>query len=192
MVLRTVDPLCGIPIAQLARRHVQSVILVAYRRDCQRYGGEVDRPPTSPTPSGNHSGEQGPAGAGYWGKDLGLPATGPGSAASFARRLVALAIDWWSSLLIARGLLRLDSGWAFAVLAAEYIVLVPTIGTTLGMRLVGIRVLGLFSGLPRWPAIVVRTILLLLVLPAVVYDRNGRGLHDRAAGTVVVRAGPVT
>jgi uncharacterized RDD family membrane protein YckC len=47
----------------------------------------------------------------------------------------------------------------------------------------------LFSGLPRWPAIVVRTGLLLLVLPAVVYDRDGRGLHDRAAGTVVVRAG---
>lgn len=149
----------------------------------------MDRPPASPMPSGDQPGEARPADAGYRGKGLGLPATGPGSIAGFGRRLVALAIDWWSSLLIARGLLGLDSAWALGVLAAEYIVLVPTIGTTLGMRLVGIRVLGLFSGLPRWPAIVVRTALLLLVLPAVVNDRDGRGLHDRAAATVVVRAG---
>ena len=32
-----------------------------------------------------------------------------------------------------------------------------------------------------------RTALLLLVVPAVVQDGDGRGLHDRAAGTVIVR-----
>ena len=188
MVLRTADRRVGLRFLQLAGRPVESVIGVAGRPDRRRYGGKVDRHPTSPMPSGDQPGKPGPSNAGYRGKELGLPATGPGSVAGFARRLAALAIDWWSSLLIARGLLRLDSAWAFAVLAVEYIALVPTIGTTLGMRLVGIRVLGLFSGLPRWPAIVVRTALLLLVLPAVVYDRDGRGLHDRAAGTVVVRA----
>jgi uncharacterized RDD family membrane protein YckC len=109
--------------------------------------------------------------------------------AAFTRRIAALAIDWWMSLLITRGLLGLDSAWVFAVLAVEYILLVPTLGTTVGMRLLGIRVLGLYSGLPRWPAVVVRTALLLLVLPAVVYDEDGRGLHDRAAGTIVVRGG---
>ena len=36
------------------------------------------------------------------------------------------------------------------------------------------------------PALV-RTALLCLVLPAVVYDRDQRGLHDRAAATVLVR-----
>ena len=30
-------------------------------------------------------------------------------------------------------------------------------------------------------------LLLVLVIPAVVMDEDGRGLHDRAAGTVVVR-----
>jgi hypothetical protein len=34
---------------------------------------------------------------------------------------------------------------------------------------------------------VVRTVLLCLVLPAVVWDSSGRGLHDVAAGTVIVR-----
>jgi hypothetical protein len=33
----------------------------------------------------------------------------------------------------------------------------------------------------------VRTALLLLVIPAVVWDADGRGLHDRVAGTAIVR-----
>jgi uncharacterized RDD family membrane protein YckC len=33
----------------------------------------------------------------------------------------------------------------------------------------------------------VRTALLCLVIPAVVWDADGRGLHDKAAGTVIVR-----
>jgi uncharacterized RDD family membrane protein YckC len=33
-----------------------------------------------------------------------------------------------------------------------------------------------------------RTALLMLLIPALISDRDGRGLHDRAAGTVVVRA----
>ena len=36
--------------------------------------------------------------------------------------------------------------------------------------------------------VALRTALLLLLVPALITDRDGRGLHDRAAGTVVVRA----
>jgi uncharacterized RDD family membrane protein YckC len=32
-----------------------------------------------------------------------------------------------------------------------------------------------------------RTLLLALVIPAVVYDRDRRGLHDKVGATVVVR-----
>ncbi len=124
---------------------------------------------------------------GYRGQRLGLPESGRGSVASFGRRIVALAIDWWLSLLIAAGLLRLRAEWALIVLAVEYVLLVPTLGMTVGMRLAGIGVANLVGDrLPRWPAVVVRTILLLLVIPAAVYDRDGRGVHDRAAGTVVL------
>jgi hypothetical protein len=35
---------------------------------------------------------------------------------------------------------------------------------------------------------VVRTVLLLLLVPAAVWDRDTRGLHDKAAGTVEVRS----
>jgi uncharacterized RDD family membrane protein YckC len=31
-------------------------------------------------------------------------------------------------------------------------------------------------------------VLILLVLPPLIVDRDGRGLHDRLAGTVLVRA----
>jgi uncharacterized RDD family membrane protein YckC len=37
----------------------------------------------------------------------------------------------------------------------------------------------------RWAA--VRTLLLLCVIPALLVDRDLRGMHDRAADTVVVR-----
>jgi hypothetical protein len=37
--------------------------------------------------------------------------------------------------------------------------------------------------------IVLLTLLLCLVIPAVVMDSDGRGLHDRAVGSIVVRSG---
>ena len=74
-----------------------------------------------------------------------------------------------------------------SIFAIEYVILLSTLGSTLGMRLVGIRVAALGGGPPGPLGIVVRTVLLLLVIPAVIYDRDTRGLHDRATGTVVVR-----
>ena len=35
---------------------------------------------------------------------------------------------------------------------------------------------------------IVRTVLLVLVIPAVIWDADQRGLHDKAAGTVLVRS----
>jgi len=34
---------------------------------------------------------------------------------------------------------------------------------------------------------VIRTVLLCLFIPAVIWDRDQRGMHDRLAGTVLVR-----
>src|SRR5690606_23021757 len=73
-----------------------------------------------------------------------------------------------------------------AVFAVENILLVGTIGMTLGMRLLRIRVAALDGGRPRFLAVLVRTLLLCLAVPALIWDRDRRGLHDRASGTVVV------
>jgi uncharacterized RDD family membrane protein YckC len=35
--------------------------------------------------------------------------------------------------------------------------------------------------------VLVRTVLLCLFLPAMFWDKDGRGLHDKAAGTLIVR-----
>jgi uncharacterized RDD family membrane protein YckC len=74
-----------------------------------------------------------------------------------------------------------------AVFAAQYIVLVSLIGRTIGMRLCGIGIMRLDGHRLTVGWVVVRTVLLVLGVPAVIYDRDRRGLHDKAAGSVVVR-----
>ncbi|SRR6266702_2670183 len=124
----------------------------------------------------------------YRGERLGLPESGPGSLAGQGRRVGALLVDWVIAYLIATAF-----GWhpstpqgqwgVLAVFAAEHLVLLSMLGYTIGKRLFGLRV-GRLGG-PLTPLnVVVRTVLLMLVIPAVVWDRDGRGLHDRLAGTV--------
>lgn len=124
----------------------------------------------------------------------GLPASGPGSRAPLGRRLGALIVDWLLSLLVAGALTGHNpfspdhnSFVTLAVFAAEYLILVSLLGFTVGMRLFGIRITAMGGGrlAPQW--VLVRTVLLILVVPAVIYDRDYRGLHDRAANSVVVR-----
>ena len=60
-------------------------------------------------------------------------------------------------------------------------------GQTIGKRVVGIRVIRVDGdGLAPFRWLVLRTVLLGVLVPPVVWDRDRRGLHDRAAGTVVV------
>ncbi len=74
------------------------------------------------------------------------------------------------------------------ILALEYLLLVGTMGMTFGMRLLNIRVVSLATGGPASPkAVLIRTVLLILAVPALIFDKDQRGLHDRFAGTVVVR-----
>jgi uncharacterized RDD family membrane protein YckC len=122
----------------------------------------------------------------YPGQHLGLPETGAGSAAGIGRRLGALVIDWLLCTVIALALLG-SQFWTIAVFAAEAWVLTALTGFTIGKRLLGIRVIRL-DGKPVGPLwSLVRTILLLAVIPAVIFDADLRGLHDKAANTAVIR-----
>jgi uncharacterized RDD family membrane protein YckC len=128
---------------------------------------------------------------GYKGQRLGLPEAGAGSVAGAGRRLAALTIDWLSSLLVAQLLFRNEADLALetlGVFAVMTIVLVSLTGASFGQRLLGLRVVSVSDGGPvaAW-RVAIRTGLLCLVIPAVVWDRDQRGLHDRAAGSVVVR-----
>ncbi|WP_245159202.1 RDD family protein [Blastococcus sp. TF02A_35] len=63
------------------------------------------------------------------------------------------------------------------------------LGQTPGHRLMGLRLAHPTPGarLAPWRA-VVRTALLVLLVPALITDGDGRGLHDRLTRTAVVRA----
>lgn len=123
---------------------------------------------------------------GYAGQRLGLPETGPGSVAPFGRRFLAVFVDWVLCLFIA-GAITGSTSWTPVVLGVENLLLVGTLGYGIGGRLFGIRVSRIGGGHPYPPAVLIRTVLLCLAIPALIWDRDGRGLHDKLAGTVVVR-----
>jgi uncharacterized RDD family membrane protein YckC len=102
------------------------------------------------------------------------------------RRVLALLIDWLLSLVIAYWLTHSEF-WTIAVFAVEVCVLTALLGTTVGKRLVGIRVIRLGGGQVGFGWALVRTAILLTVVPPLLTDRDLRGLHDRASDTVVVR-----
>ena len=78
-------------------------------------------------------------------------------------------------------------GWVvLVVFAVENLLLVGTLGFTIGHRIAGLRVRSI-SGAPARPLQVIVRTALLLFLPAMFWDRDGRGLHDKAAGTILVR-----
>ncbi len=129
----------------------------------------------------------GPDGQGYPGQRLGLPGSGPGSAAGFGPRVLAIVIDWLPCWLAAQ-LLTTNPAFSALVLFAVITVLsVGIAGRTVGHAVAGLRVAQLDGQRAGFGAAVTRTVLLCLVIPPVVYNIDNRGLHDRAAHTIVLR-----
>ena len=123
----------------------------------------------------------------YPGERLGLPESGPGSIARAGRRIVALCIDWGIALLISNFAFAGDSWATLAVFAIEQILLVGTLGYSIGHRVMGIAVIKPGGGVPGPLAALVRSVLLCLVIPAVIFDPDQRGLHDKAMNTLLIR-----
>jgi uncharacterized RDD family membrane protein YckC len=135
----------------------------------------------------------------YRGEKLGLPHTGPGALAPTGPRLLAFVVDAVASSLVAALFVqhrsggsfadRLPGSWSLIPFALDYIVGVLVAGRTLGMYLTGLRMIRVGREAPVDPLrIVGRTALLLLFVPALIFDRDGRGLHDRLTDTAIVRA----
>ncbi|MFJ8750639.1 RDD family protein [Streptomyces sp. NPDC102441] len=129
---------------------------------------------------------------GYRGERLGLPQEGPGAVAPLGRRFGALFIDWIVCMVIAYGLLargdqQTAGNWALGVFLVMSLLTVGTVGSTPGKRILGLRVIAEDGGRLGVVRVVVRSVLLVLVIPAIVWDRDSRGLHDRLARAVQVR-----
>lgn len=132
----------------------------------------------------------------YPGQRLGLPQSGPGSAAGMGRRGAALLVDWF----IAYGLAGL--GLTFGLLSTRYlatavlviwfvlgVIAVRLFGFTPGQYALGLRVASVDNrvhvGTGR---AIVRGLLIALAIPALFTDSDGRGFQDRLTATAVVRS----
>jgi hypothetical protein len=121
------------------------------------------------------------------GRRLGLPESGPRSVARFGRRVAALAIDWTLSVVVAIAFFNYDGQATLVVFAIAQIAFITTLNGSVGHLLVGLRLVPVAGGRIGILRPVVRTLLLCIVIPAVIWDRDQRGMHDRLAGTVLVR-----
>ncbi len=125
--------------------------------------------------------------ASWPGSGLGLPETGPRSIARLGRRIVALLIDWGSAILISVAFFSYDAFATLAIFAVVQVVFLLTVNGSPGHLIMGMRVVPIGGGyLGLWRPFA-RTALLCLVIPAVIWDRDQRGMHDRLVGTVLVR-----
>jgi uncharacterized RDD family membrane protein YckC len=123
----------------------------------------------------------------YPGERLGLPESGPGSIARAGRRILAICIDWGIALLISNYAFAGDPWATLAVFAVEQALLVGTLGYSIGHRILGLHVVRLGGAQAGALPALVRTVLLCLVIPAVIFDPDQRGLHDKALNTVLIR-----
>ena len=126
---------------------------------------------------------------------MGLPQQGPGSLAPMGRRVVALFIDGIMSQIIAMGLLGYVQGegglGVFKPLLVVFVInalMVGTAGWTVGHRIMGLRVDRCPRGYAGMVRGLIRSVLLCLGIPPLIMDSDQRGIHDKLAGTVIVRA----
>lgn len=120
------------------------------------------------------------------GERLGLPEHGPRSVARFGRRLGALVIDWGLSVLVSIAFFQYDAFATLGIFALTQIVFLTLVSGSVGHVVFRMRVVPIAGGwIGAWRPLV-RTLLLCIVIPAVIWDRDQRGLHDKAAGTVLV------
>lgn len=110
------------------------------------------------------------------------------------QRSFALLLDWSASLLIVRLLVpELTFGsdlygvWTMAVFALEVIILTWFTGASFGQKIIGIGVVSYRGERLKFWQVLARTLMILLVIPAVVMDKDKRGLHDILVGAGVVK-----
>ncbi len=126
----------------------------------------------------------------YRGERLGLPEAGTGSIAPTGPRLLAFAVDAIASGLVGALFVGgVPGSWSLVPFFVDYVAGIPLAGRTLGMYLCGLRLVRVDRTAAVDPVrALLRTALLALLIPAVIWDRDTRGLHDRVTDTAVVRA----
>ena len=118
---------------------------------------------------------------------------------TLGRRLAAITIDWLASYAIAFSFFagggsyseRIE-GTRFVtplIFVSEYAILIVLTGASFGHRLLRMKVIDFnHGGLPSIRQTLIRTGLMALVITAITYDEDGRGIHERISQTKLTRA----
>ncbi|RFA12776.1 RDD family protein [Subtercola boreus] len=121
------------------------------------------------------------------GERLGFPDEGRGSVGRPGRRIFALLIDW-AACFVVYAAFFFQNPWASTIIfMIEQIVLIVFTGGGFGHLILGLRVVKVDGTYAGWWRPIIRTALLVLTIPALIWDSDQRGLHDVFAGTVLVR-----
>ena len=99
-------------------------------------------------------------------------------------------IDWLMSLAVASAFFHSGSSYSpfvpLGVFFAEVWILTSLQGASAGQRILRMKVVRFADGgRPSVTQALLRTFLLCLVVTAVTFDENGRGIHERLSGTVL-------
>jgi uncharacterized RDD family membrane protein YckC len=115
---------------------------------------------------------------------------------TYGRRTGALALDWLACYAIVAafsgGVNKMNPNSSLSVLMLFFLevwMLTALQGATLGHRLFGMKVIRFEDGgAISLPQALIRTVFLVLVVTAVTFDQNGRGIHERLSGSVLTRS----
>ena len=118
---------------------------------------------------------------------------------TLGRRLAAITIDWLASYAIAFAFFAGGGGYSERlvgtrlstplIFVAEYAILIALTGASFGHRLLRLKVVDLgHGGLPSIRQALIRTGLMAIVMTAITYDEDGRGIHERFSQTKLERA----
>lgn len=127
---------------------------------------------------------------GWPGKRFGAAESGADAVASMGRRVSAFLIDVALAAAVALSFTWPEAprNLSLVVWAGMTILTVALVGATPGHWALGIRVASVRGGVFVGAWAVPRTVLIFLVIPAVIVDSDGRGLHDKLCRTIVLRS----
>jgi uncharacterized RDD family membrane protein YckC len=117
---------------------------------------------------------------------------------SQGRRALGITIDWLAAYAVSLGFFagsgtllersRGIGGTVLLVMALEYLVLVTLGGSSFGHRIVGLKVIRFSDGQAARPLqVLVRTLLMVIIITAITFDENGRGINERLSNTVLIQ-----